>query len=382
MTKSLISYSNEKTPLEIPLEKLHLDGLNPRLPEEEIGKQEEEILGTLILNFDLEDLAESIANNAYFDEEPMIVTPLNLPTKFKNINKKSKNWEEYKKYLEEKTTKFVVVEGNRRLATIRLLLDSSLREKYHLVDWQKISKEVEDDLKKIPTIVYSTREKVVPYLGVRHIAGIKKWEPYAKARYIEYTYKGGKSLEDIKRMIGETKTKEVERLYLAYRLIQIVQEESEDIANKAKQDNFTYIHVALGLREIKDYLGIPKEWKKINFKNPVPKNKIKNLIILFSLLFGDIKLSPVISDSRNVKDIAQILQNKESRDTLVTTRNIKLALQEIKGEEISIIESLKTAQRDLRTILGMIPNNKTERVKEEVKKCDDILRDIHKILGV
>ena len=381
MDKTIIAYSNEKTPLEIPLEKLHLDGLNPRLPEDEMGKHEEEILNTLILRFDLEDLAGSITNNAYFDEEPMIVTPINLPSKFKDVNKKSKNWIEYIEYLKKPTTTFIVVEGNRRLATIKLLLDNSLRKKYHLEDWDKISKEVKEDLKKIPSIIYSTREKIVPYLGVRHIAGIKKWEPYAKARYIEYIHKKGKSLHEIKQMIGETKSKEVEKLYLAYRIIQIVQEEAEEIANKAKQGNFTYIIVALGLVAIKDYLGIPKEWKKVNFKNPVPKPKIKNLVILFSLLFGDDKSLPVISDSRNIKEIGQILENKESRDSLISTRSVQLSRQIIKGEEISIIEYLKNTQRALRTVLGMIPNNKTNRVKEEIKKCKGILEDISKILG-
>ncbi len=65
--------------LEIPVDRLHLDPLNPRFSEYDKGKDEEGTIYNLKRHFDLDELALSIAENGYFDEEPLIVIPDELP---------------------------------------------------------------------------------------------------------------------------------------------------------------------------------------------------------------------------------------------------------------------------------------------------------------
>ncbi|HKZ39324.1 MAG TPA: hypothetical protein VJ044_00090, partial [Candidatus Hodarchaeales archaeon] len=66
--------------------------------EEVQGKKEPEVLEALYSSFDLDELAVSMAQNGYFDEEPHVV-----------VGQSKK----------EGTKEFTVVEGNRRVATIR-----------------------------------------------------------------------------------------------------------------------------------------------------------------------------------------------------------------------------------------------------------------------
>src|SRR6266545_8362412 len=71
-----------KRPLKnIAIGRLHLDPANPRLPEEVQGSKEDELLQNLYSHFDLEEIAAPMAQNGYFDEEPLVAVPVGLPKK-------------------------------------------------------------------------------------------------------------------------------------------------------------------------------------------------------------------------------------------------------------------------------------------------------------
>src|SRR5436190_20094686 len=86
-----------------PIAALLLDPQNPRILIAERAPQLD-ILRTLYQNEALGELANSLARNGYFPEEPVVLVP------------------------SSESEKYVVVEGNRRVATIKLLLDGKLRE--------------------------------------------------------------------------------------------------------------------------------------------------------------------------------------------------------------------------------------------------------------
>ena len=88
----------------VPVKKLVLDSLNPRLSERDTTGGQDEIIRTLWREMAVDEIAWSIANNGYFEHEPLIAEKL-------------------------EDGKFLVIEGNRRLAAVRLLLDDKLRRK-------------------------------------------------------------------------------------------------------------------------------------------------------------------------------------------------------------------------------------------------------------
>src|SRR6266568_3989627 len=146
--------------LNVPIGRLHLDPENPRLPEEAQGRKEAEVLKHLFDHFDLEEIAAPMGQNGYFDEEPLVAIPIGLPKKLipKVGEKESPN---YLKFLSD--AEFTVAEGNRRLATARILREEKLRQEFHIRSWPEISAEVRKDLDELPVIVYPTRQEVLPY---------------------------------------------------------------------------------------------------------------------------------------------------------------------------------------------------------------------------
>ena len=172
----------------VPLALIELDARNPRLPDEIQGGSQTDIMQTLFRKFDLEELAFSMAENGYFDEEPIVVVPKKVSRKIDFGAVRS--IEETEKILDNLIAGdqiiFTVVEGNRRTATAKILRLPEWRNKLEVsLDFpEPRTKAIADDLDIIPAIFYENRNEVSPYLGVRHIAGIMKWDAFARARYI------------------------------------------------------------------------------------------------------------------------------------------------------------------------------------------------------
>lgn len=137
---------------------LLLDPENPRLPHFASPPTQDELLELIVKRYTVSELIESFAINGYFEEEPLVAVP-------------------------ESPRRYVVVEGNRRLAALKLIHDrtraSSLR-----ISIPPITKKRLAELERVPVRVHKTRSEVLPFLGYRHITGVMPWDSYSKARYV------------------------------------------------------------------------------------------------------------------------------------------------------------------------------------------------------
>lgn len=130
----------------IELKDLLLDVRNPRLAELGItpSATQFDLVKALWEEMAVEEVAMSIAYSGYFDYEPLFVEPTS-------------------------GGKYIVIEGNRRLAAVMLLVDVSLRQRVKATKLPPISKEDADALRKLPVIV-TTRQESWRYLGFKHVA--------------------------------------------------------------------------------------------------------------------------------------------------------------------------------------------------------------------
>jgi len=97
--------------------RLLLDKDNPRLASGNGADTQFDILKLLWTEMAVDELVLSIAANGYFPEEPMFVIPEH-PTDDPN----------------HENTRFVVVEGNRRLAAVLILLERVMNF-FQSADW-------------------------------------------------------------------------------------------------------------------------------------------------------------------------------------------------------------------------------------------------------
>jgi hypothetical protein len=370
MTEKIAGFGRKRPSLNIPVQRLHLDPLNPRLPESIQGKSEMEVLKGLYEEYGLDELAISMSQNGYFDEEPLVVIPRDLPTSLTVYKKGSTDLTDaYMKFINAGTTHFTVAEGNRRLATAMVLLDSNLRHKLNIRSWEELTDVVRDDLSILPVIVYSNRDEVVPYLGIRHITGIKKWDSYAKARYIVSMIKSGSSIEAIEHQIGD-KQSSVRKNALSYYLLEQAHEELDFDTSRAKED-FSFLILSVGQVNVKRYLGLPVKLKDVSSESPVPKEKITELGNLLSWLFGEgKKVTRVIKESRDITNkLVHVVASPYAIKYLEKTRDLSEAFERSNGEETMLLRTLSQANSKLEQALGVAHRYKSTEVVGEVEKC-------------
>jgi hypothetical protein len=281
----------------------------------------------------IEELALSFARNGYFWEEPLVVVPA-----------------------QRAQGKFVVVEGNRRLAALKLLLDPSLRRRLKVADFPSISSERQAELQAVPTVLYESRDQVVPYLGFRHITGVKTWEPYAKARYVADLIAQGRPIADIEQTIGDSAST-VKKLYQAYVLFkQIIDELGAD--PKEIRSGFSLLEVLLGQQAIKEFLGVARKLPTGPIERVVPSTGLDDLRDVVSWVFGNRSqgLSRIISDSRQIPQrLAPIVADPEALAHLRQSRDLEGAYERSGGEREYLIRQLTLARRALERALGVAP---------------------------
>lgn len=161
----------------LPASELFFDSTNPRLVEAGAPKSQKEILLILWREFAVDEIALSIAANGYFPYEPLFAT--------------------------KEDSRLVVVEGNRRLAAVRLLVDAKLRQDVGATDLPTISATAKKALETLPVVTCS-RWQIWQYVGFKHVNGPQQWQSYSKSRYIAWVHNDLKvPLDDIAQQIGD-----------------------------------------------------------------------------------------------------------------------------------------------------------------------------------
>lgn len=369
-------YGRKRPQVNKPVSLLHLDEQNPRLPEEAKGKSEDELLNVLYKEFFLDELADSMAKNGYFDEEPLVAVPYELPNDLENADPNS---DKFRKFIDRDSTEFVVVEGNRRLATVKFLLDLKLREKLRIKHWPSLSEQVADDLKILPVIVYVRRSEVVPYMGVRHIVGIQKWDSYPKARYVVQLIESGLSIKEVKEQIGD-KRDSVTPSYVGYKLLEQVENEFGFDTRQAKRD-FSLLLLAIGQGNIKQFLGLPKKLSEVNPDEPVATERLENLKNLVSWVFGDGKKARVIHESRDITNyLSHIVASPTAISYLESTKDLIGAYDLSDGEENMLLKYLGEVNSKLEKALGVAHRHRIHEVILEVEKCEQTVKTLLKVV--
>ena len=377
--------------LNIPVELLDLDTENPRLAKESEKSSQLDLLQTLSDQFNLEELAYSMAENGYFDEEPIVVVPQKMPKGFKFNADIEQQQKELQELVNKKAIRFTVVEGNRRTATLKLLLERDLRGKVKVDDDfpKVVSGHVKSDLEIIPAIFYENRDNISAYLGVRHIAGLLKWEAYAKAVFlasrIEEGIKKNKSIEEsIKEVQRQTADRSdvIKRQYLCYKVLKEAEEDLNfDVTNI--KNKFSLITVALNSPSIRDFIGV-KSYKEVDFsKRVVPLKKLENLNSVLTWVFGNGKdKEPILTDSRRITSrLAPVLADEDATDYLIKYESLEEAYERSGGEKIFLIKKLNDALKNLRNALTIAYKYKNEDdVKNLVDDCISAGEELKKML--
>ena len=320
---------------------LRLDPLNPRRTGRGIAKSQKDLLVELQRRFDLDDLLVSLSAYGYFSEEPLIATP--EPDKPVDV------------------PPYTVVEGNRRLAALKILLFEEDRDVVKVRELPSMSDSTRARLDPVPVKVYPTRDEIHPYLGVRHIVGVKAWGALAKAQYVRSLREQGHSLADVARRVGSGRRTDVVRRWL---LTLYSLEQANDAADAPWDEldegfGFSWLYTSLGYRSVREYLGITPETFEDPGKGPVPLESVGNLIDHMSDLYGPPpgrRREAAVRESRQIKDLAAIYTSGDAIAALRSGVSLQVALQKTVQEETQLVDLLRRAHYELMEANGIAPH--------------------------
>lgn len=285
----------------LPSADLLLDPDNPRLSAGARTVDQLELARHLWVEMSVDEIVYSIAYNSFYRTEPLLVIP----------NKDG--------IAGPDTQKMIVIEGNRRLVAVKILLNDDLRSTLKATDVPAITEEAKKRLEKIPVIVYQSKQEIWTYIGFRHINGTKVWDSFSKAQHIATVHDLYKqSLDAIARQIGDRHSTVI-RLYRGYRVLKQAQEEIGFKIEDRYRSRFAFSHLytALDQPDFLKFLGVNVESDPDSQR--VPKEKLPHLQELMLWLYGrksEGKAPLVRSQNPDLKKLRESIANAQSLTAL------------------------------------------------------------------
>lgn len=287
----------------------------------------------------IKDLLESFKGNGYLKIDNVIV-----------------------RQIEEKNA-YLVVEGNRRVATLKVL--EGLYE-----DGLDIGRLNPGIFQKMDVVLYHVDDREYEILmGLRHVSGIKEWGDYEQSELISNLARKHKmSPKDISESLGLTVQMVKKRLNTYYALE--IFRNDPDVGEYFVPNKLSSIfYEMMGKVEIRDqWLGWNGELNA--FLNKVNMKRLFSWLVPYEKDNGEV-LDPIITKRDDIRTLARFIMDEEALDKLEDSRSVGVALEE---SQVYSKEGFKKSLKQItvslsKRNLGML----TALTNEDKKEINEIL---------
>lgn len=311
---------------------LFLDPANPRLLDSQFTiAEQDEILTRLWKEFNISEIVDSIiASGEFWKHEPLIAS--------------------------HERGRLVVVEGNRRLAAVQLLLDSPRQKRIGAIGVPAISDALAASLEYLPVVVRA-REEVWEFVGFKHVNGPQEWDSIAKAEYIARVHENYEvPLAEIAKTIGD-RNDTVVRLYHGLKVLEQARKagvfDPDDRFYQRKRFAYSHLWTGLGYDGIRRYLGLTDASR--TKKSPVPRGKITALGKLCRWMYGDVEADeePLVkSQNPNLRQLDEALRTSRGIAALESGLSLEDSVNASRGDTRLLLDALVEAEQNLRDAKG------------------------------
>ncbi|AFM03889.1 putative ATPase [Bernardetia litoralis DSM 6794] len=265
---------------------------------------------------------------------------------------------------------YLVIEGNRRIATLKYL-----QEKYEEeIDIGKLNPKI---FSKVPIVLTRAADeshyKVL--MALKHISGNKKWSAINQARLLKSLLDEGKSKEEIKDAVGISKTA-LNRFLRSLSLVEAY--ESSDYSDQFRSEKFNLFS---------ELIKQPKIMSWLDWSNEIYEAGNKaNLERLFSWISEDEKITedgyrksfePIITKGDDMRELAKIIDDENLLETMETSRSISEAYLSsdvlLKDKFGNVITNLNKNINDAFNFISYADESTKNSLKEIRKKFDALL---------
>ena len=361
-------------PEKVAVERLRLDRQNPRLiGEGENASDEESIIARLYRSADLGELLQSISANGYMDIEPLIVMPEDPQSKGGSL---------------------IVLEGNRRLAALRLLREPELvnvikKSEGLSITIPPIDEQQRDTFNSVSVCHVLSRQAARSFIGFKHINGPAKWDAYAKAKFAADWYKSGRdegiNLKFIANAIGDKHDTIKRMVFAIYVLEQARKEKLFDIEDRySRRFNFSHLYTALSRSQYMTYLGLEDGWARHDPReDQVPQEKLEELQNVLVWIYGSKKddRKPVIqSQNPDIKRLGEVLIHAEGYNILKTKWDLDDAYANTESVDKRFIDALIQAREKIQAAAGSLraydgQDQSLLDIAEDIKEIAETVHD-------
>jgi ribosomal protein S13 len=349
----------------LKLENLELDTSNPRLPSK-FRKQnlsQSDIVNWMLEDASIIELMLAIGNAGFFIGEALLV-------------------------VNESNDKYTVIEGNRRLTSVKLLNQPEIA-KIHKRKIEQVLVETKIRPQEIPCIIFKSREDINKYLGYRHVTGVKSWGVLQKARYLSHLKEeySEETFAEICKALAKSigsRSDHVRKLLVAYEIYQKI--EDEGFYKIAGLDEttifFNYYTDSLSRDSIRTFIGVD-----IKSESPLDNLNSTNLKELTRWFFekNDQNRTRLLGDSNHLSMLDKVLANEEATNyfkngsgSLIDAYQIVSVTSESYNHEIEMaLSGLKRAQN----IIHKVENHQnSETVKTKLKDISKLAKNMYLIV--
>ena len=330
----------------VPVERLRLDRANPRLDGEAAEASDERIVARLYRAAELDELLQSIAANGYLDIEPLVVMRAG----------------------DGDDDGLIVLEGNRRLATLLLLREPVLVSRIAAAESTRITVpeidgEVRQTLDEVSVYLVANRERARAFIGFKHINGPQKWDAHAKARFAADWYRKGRAdgigLEQIAQAIGDRHDTIKRMVSAIYVLEQAQRERLFDVEDRLPPKfSFSHLYTALSRSQYMDYLGLEAAWSRHDpTPDQVPRDRLARLKQVLVWIYGSKAddVAPVVhKQNPDIKRLGEVLAHAEGRHVLEQTGDLDQAHASTESVDTRFTASLLRAREAIADAAGSL----------------------------
>jgi len=249
---------------------------------------------------------------------------------------------------------YIVVEGNRRVATLKYL-----QNEYELknIDLGNLRASI---FSKVPVVLYENTSEVhhLTLMALKHISGNRKWGEWNQAKLLEkMVHTFDLSEDEVCRRVSISKT-ELRRSLRALGLAN--QYQNSDYGDQFRESMFSIFREAARNTAIKEWIGWDETKKQAS--------NLENLELFYSWLskepiededdsdisgyFGDY-LDPAILKRDDIVTLSKIIRDSTALESLKETRNLNEAFrtsdvifkEKIKDAIAAVVSDVKTLEQ-------------------------------------
>jgi hypothetical protein len=320
------------SPEEVEIKQVLLDPNNPRFSDEStVVVSDEKISSEAVQQkcmlemrkYQLDDLKESIKKVGFVQIDKVVVRPL-------------------------KAGFFVVVEGNRRIAALKIL------EK-EIEEGMSIEEDVKNTILKFTVASYNGKDNDISWIiqGIRHISGVKDWGPYQQTEVlVKLTQQKKLGIREAANIVG-IGPKVAGKLVRAWNAFQQAKKD-EEYGQDIKPKHFSYFNEVIFIKPaLQTWFCWDEKTQKFT--------DTTNLKKLFSWVFPEENKEPRISSAMQLRDTLstiisehpELLKRWENDENMTIDKlNIELGKQSAVNidEWVDKIEEFNKELKDLSTL--------------------------------